>query len=251
MSADALSEARRRLEERGAPSRAARAVVAHLAEADDRGKHGHGLDRIGWICALERDFTGSPARLESSEGVERWSGSRTLGYVVLDEICRSVRTQPPKGARLFVLEDCFPTGALGLWARRIAVESGLVAVLTATSPPRLPHPEGGAPVTGTNPIAIAVPASDAEPVVTDVAMGAVTFGDVLTGRARQEELVPFGGPLAHKAFALAVGVEALVGALAGPRGYGAVVFVARPLHDVVPEIAARAAPRRLPGRDSA
>ena len=43
-------------------------------------------------------------------------------------------------------------------------------------------------------------------------MGAVTHGDVLAGRARPEELVPFGGPQAHKAFALAAGVELLVGA---------------------------------------
>ena len=45
-------------------------------------------------------------------------------------------------------------------------------------------------------------------------MGAVTHGAVLEGRAA-DELVPFGEQ-SHKAFALAVGLEALVGALAGP-----------------------------------
>ncbi len=58
-------------------------------------------------------------------------------------------------------------------------------------------------------------------------MGAVTHGDVLAGRARPEELVPFGGAQAHKAFALAVGLELLVGALAGPE-HGVVLLVARP-----------------------
>ena len=48
-----------------------------------------------------------------------------------------------------------------------------------------------------------------------------------------EELVPFGGPQAHKAFALAAGVELLVGALAGPEP-GAVVLVAEAGHDPVP-----------------
>ena len=85
-----------------------------------------------------------------------------------------------------------------------------MAVLTATSPRRLPPPSGGAPLTGTNPLAIAIPSSDGEPLVTDVSMGAVTHGDVIAGRARPEELVPFGGELAHKAFALAVGLELLV-----------------------------------------
>jgi LDH2 family malate/lactate/ureidoglycolate dehydrogenase len=77
-------------------------------------------------------------------------------------------------------------------------------------------------------------------------MGAVTHGDVLAGRARPEDLVPFGGDQAHKAFALAAGVEMLVGALAGPE-HGAVLLVARPEHDPVPAFRALAAGLRLPG----
>jgi len=80
----------------------------------------------------------------------------------------------------------------------------------------------------------------------DVSMGAVTHGDVLTGRARPEELVPFGGPHSHKAFALAAGLELLVGALAGP-GHGAVLLVVRPEFDPVPGFRELAAGLRLPG----
>ncbi len=83
-------------------------------------------------------------------------------------------------------------------------------------------------------------------MVSDVSMGAVTHGDVLSGRAVPEELVPFGGPLAHKAFALAVGVELLVSALAGPEP-GAIVLAARAGYDPVPAFRALAAGRRLPG----
>jgi hypothetical protein len=77
-------------------------------------------------------------------------------------------------------------------------------------------------------------------------MGAVTHGDVLAGRAEPGELVPFGGELAHKAFALAVGLELLVSALAGPE-HGAVVVVATPEHDPVPAFRELAAGHRLPG----
>ena len=77
-------------------------------------------------------------------------------------------------------------------------------------------------------------------------MGAVTHGDVLLGHARPEDLVPFGGAQAYKAFALAAAVELLVGALAGPS-YGAVVIAARPGHDPVPGFRVLAAGRRLPG----
>ncbi len=91
-----------------------------------------------------------------------------------------------------------------------------------------------------------MPSSDGNPVVADVSMGAVTHGDVLEGRARPEELVPFGGEQAHKAFALAAGVETLVGALAGEEP-GAVLIVAQPEHDPVPAFRELAAGRRLPG----
>src|SRR5207247_6720659 len=123
---------------------------------------------------------------------------------------------------------------------------GLVAALAATSPRRLPHPEGGAPLTGTNPLAIGIPSSDGRPIVTDVSMGAVTHGDVLRGEARPEELVPFGGDQAHKAFALAVGLQLLVDALAGEE-HGAVLLVARPEADPVPAFRELAAGARLPG----
>jgi LDH2 family malate/lactate/ureidoglycolate dehydrogenase len=226
----------------------ARVVVAHLAAADAGGRPGHGLSRVPWLVGLlgsASDPAARPERVERTDGFERWDGKRALGYITLAAICDGLVADPPRRARLVVAVSCFPTGVLGAWARRLA-DAGLVAVVTATSPARLPHPDGGAPLTGTNPIAIAVPSSDGNPFVADVSMGAVTHGDVLLGEARPEDLVPFGGPQAHKAFALAAGVELLVGALAGPE-HGAVVVAARPGHDPVPGFRKLAAGLRLPG----
>ena len=134
---------------------------------------------------------------------------------------------------------------LGYWTRRLA-SRGLIAVLAATSPPRLGSPAGGPKLTGTNPLTIAIPSSDGRPVVADVSMGRVTYGDVLAGAATEDELVPFGGEHAHKAFALAVGLQLLVDSLVGD-GYGAVMLVAQPHADPVPAFRQRAAGVRLPG----
>lgn len=237
-----------RLRAQGLSENDAAVVVEHLATADRMGRTGHGLSRIDWLEGLLVDTidpTGRPQRVDRSEGFERWHGGGALGYLTLAAICDGLIGDPPSRARLVVAEACFPSGVLGAWARRLA-GAGLVAVVTATSPRRLPHPGGGPPLTGTNPIAIAIPSSDGRPVVADVSMGAVTHGDVLTGAARPEELVPFGGPQAHKAFALAVGIELLVGALAGPEP-GALVLAARPEHDPVPDLRALADGLRLPG----
>ena len=219
----------------------------HFDGAERRGKQGHGYARIPWLEELEGyDPAAAPSLVEDEEGFQRWHGGRAIGYLVLGRVIREQLEQPPSHARLVVCERTFPTGMLGHQVRRLA-EAGLVGVLTATSPRRLGHPDGGPKLAGTNPLAIGIPSSVGDPVVVDVSMGAVTWGDVVAGLAQEDELVPFGGELAHKAFALAVGLQLLVDVLVREKGHGAVLLVARPGSDPVPDLRKLAAGVRLPG----
>jgi (2R)-3-sulfolactate dehydrogenase (NADP+) len=221
-------------------------LTDHFLDAESRGKLGHGLSRIDWLETLpDLRPNAQPRRLHAEPGYERWDGEGALGYLTLAAVVNVQLADPPARARVVVASNCFPTGMLGWYVRRLA-EGGLAAALTATSPARLAHPEGGEPLAGTNPLAIAIPSSAGDALVADVSMGAVTYGDVLRGAATPDQLVPFGGEQAHKGFALALGLELLVGALAG-EGYGAVLVVARPEADPVPELRRRAAGLRLPG----
>jgi (2R)-3-sulfolactate dehydrogenase (NADP+) len=224
-------------------------LADHFLDAERRGKPSHGLARIAWLETLsDVDPSARPKRVANEPGYERWDGGGALGYLTLAAICDAQLAEPPPQARVVVAARCFPTGFLGYWVRRLA-EGGLAAALTTTSPRRLASPEGGPPLAGTNPIAIGVPSSDGRPLVADVSMGRVTHGDVLAGLAPASELVPFGGDRAYKAFALAVGVEMLVSALAGSEP-GAVMLVARPEDDPVPALRALAGGIRLPGDDA-
>jgi LDH2 family malate/lactate/ureidoglycolate dehydrogenase len=235
-----------RLRALGFAEREAGILADHFLDADVRGRPGHGTARIDWLPSWPGfDPAARPERVLAEEGYERWESRGALGYLVLAAIVEAQLASPPTHARVVVARDSAPTGVLGYWTRKLA-EGGLVAALTATSPPRLGHPDGGPPLAGTNPLAIAIPSSSGEPVVADVSMGKVTHGDVLAGKAPPEELVPFGGEQAHKAFALAVGLQLLVDALAGD-GLGAVLLVARPEADPVPAFRERAAGVRLPG----
>ena len=225
----------------------AQTLADHFLDAEARGKRGHGLSRVEWLETLpDIDPAARPKRVVEEPGYERWDGNGALGYLTLAAIVEAQLAAPPSEARLIVAQRCFPTGMLGHWARKLA-DGGLVAVLTATSPPRLAHPEGGPELAGTNPLAIAIPSSDGRPLVADASMGAVTYGDVIAGLASEEELVPFGGEHAHKAFALAVGLQLLVDSLVAEAGYGAVLLVARPEADPVPALRTRAGGLRLPG----
>ena len=221
-------------------------LADHFLDADARGRSGHGVSRIEWLATLaDLDPTARPERVLAETGFERWEGRGALGYITLARVVEAQLADPPERARIVVAGDCFPTGVLGYWTRKLAA-GGLAAVLTATSPPRLAHPDGGPPLAGTNPLAIAVPSSDGRPFVADVSMGKVTYGDVLVGAASEQDLVPFGGEQAYKAFALALGLHVLVDSLAG-EGYGALLLVARPDADPVPALRERARGVRLPG----
>ena len=233
------------------------ALTSHFAAAEASGRLGHGFRRVDWLeqCLtpdasgvrhLEADPRARPLQVVAEPGYERWDGNGVVGYLVLEAIVAAQLASPPARARLVVAARTFPTGMLGYWTRRLA-EAGLVAFLTATSPRRLGHPEGGPKLTGTNPLSIAIPSSDGRPVVADVAMANATYGDVLAGRANEDELAPFGGEHAHKAFALAVGLQLLVDALTPTEGFGAVLLVARPEADPAPAFREFAGHVRLPG----
>jgi LDH2 family malate/lactate/ureidoglycolate dehydrogenase len=225
----------------------ARTLADHFLDAEARGKRGHGLSRIDWLATLpDLDPTARPKQLVVEDAYERWDGNGALGYLTLAAIVEALLVGPPPTVRLVVAQRCFPTGSLGYWVRKLA-DGGLVGVLTATSPARLSHPEGGPRLAGTNPLAIGIPSADRRPLVADVSMGRVTYGDVLAGAASEDELVPFGGAHAHKAFALALGLQLLVDSLVVEPGYGAVLLVARPEADPVPTLRARASGVRLPG----
>jgi LDH2 family malate/lactate/ureidoglycolate dehydrogenase len=236
-----------RLRSLGFSAADAQVLADHFLDAEARGKQGHGLARVEWLAGLPELRPGArPERIASEPGYERWHGRGALGYLTLAAICDSQLASPPPRGRVVAAEECFPTGMLGHWVRRLA-EGGLVAALTATSPARLAHPDGGPPLVGTTPLAIGIPSSDGRAFVSDVSMGRVTHGDVLAGRAAPEELVPFGGGQAYKAFALAAGLQLVVEALGGVDSYGAVLVVARPEADPVPGFRARAEGLRLPG----
>jgi LDH2 family malate/lactate/ureidoglycolate dehydrogenase len=223
-----------------------RTLADHFEDADRRGRPGHGVSRIPWLGTLpDLDPGAEPRRLLFEPGYQRWDGNGAVGYLTLARVVAAQLEDPPEHARVVAASNCFPTGFLGHWVRKLA-DGGLVGALTATSPARLGPPGGGPPLAGTNPLAIGIPSSDGAPLVADVSMGKVTYGDVLRGAADAEELVPFGSEQAHKAFALAVGLHMLVGALVG-EGFGAVLLVARPEADPVPTLRERAQGAHLPG----
>jgi L-2-hydroxycarboxylate dehydrogenase (NAD+) len=273
-----LDELRVVLDERlrglGFDARTAGLIGDHYLDAELRGAATHGLERLRWLAGEDGiDPRTRPVPLERADGLARWDGNGAVGYVALADALTAEVDDRPAGARLVVVERCFPTGRLGWFAERVAAD-GLVCLLTATSPARIAHPDGGPPALATSPLCLAVPG--APPAVVDVSMGRITFGDVLAAAAAGEPLPagsgvrpdgspeddpaeiladragirPFGADQAHKGLALAVLVELLVAAVSASPGFAAVALLAAPRSDAGRRVRDLLDGRRFPGDES-
>jgi LDH2 family malate/lactate/ureidoglycolate dehydrogenase len=273
-----IPQVRSRLEERaaqlGLDAGDAALLADHLLDAELCGASSHGIERMRWMHQRGRRGAGQVRLIERGEGVARYDGEGTLGYISLGRALEAELAEPVRGARLVTVSHCFPTGRLGYFAER-AARSGAVCLLTATSVPRVVHHDGGPPVVGTNPLCLGVP-GDPDPTVLDVSMGRLTFGGVLEAEAAGRPLpehsaalddgtethdpadvlsdrggiLPFGGEQAYKGFALALLVDLLGGALLGTDGYGAVALLAEPQAEPVAGFRAALDGRRMPGDGS-
>src|SRR5262245_57833466 len=99
----------------------ARILADHFLDADRRGKPSHGAARIEWLETLaELNATARPGKAVATPAFDLWEGRGALGYLTLAAICDDLETSPPSLVKVVAASDCFPTGMLGYWARRLA-----------------------------------------------------------------------------------------------------------------------------------
>src|SRR5919204_621270 len=111
----------------GYPPPRAALIADHLLDAEMRGTRSHGLGRLPWLAEQPGvDPGAAPTRCQRIEGLARWDASGGIGYAALAEALDAELGDPPGGARLVVVEGCFPTGRLGWYAERVAGRAGIV-----------------------------------------------------------------------------------------------------------------------------
>jgi LDH2 family malate/lactate/ureidoglycolate dehydrogenase len=235
----------------GVPAEAAALTAAALVAADVEDLASHGtmllpmyVDRIrgGSVAAAAR------GRIVTDAGsVVVVDAENALGQVSADDAVRLARERARShGLAAVAVRNAFHFGAAGYWARQLA-SAGCVGIAMANTRPLLPAPGGAERVVGNNPIAIAVPSADGEPIVADIAWSAGTMGRIRLaersgepippgwacdaqgvpttdpGEAIRGMLLPAGGP---KGFAMAMMIDLLCGGLSA----GAIGNEVRPLY---------------------
>src|SRR4051812_16579725 len=160
----------------GAPAAHARVQADLLLEGELRGLPSHGLLRLRRVVErIQRGLTDP-----RTSGRQQWlyrafldvDGERGLGPVVAQSALTTIEPRAREdGIAIAAIRNSNHIAMLAWYAEQVA-KRGLIALAMTTSE-ALVHPWGGRKkMLGTNPLAIAVPASP-EPLVLDMATGLV------------------------------------------------------------------------------
>lgn len=202
-----------------------------LTEADLRGVHSHGLQRLPVLVERIRKgllrVAAEPVLEWTSDAVLCVDGRDGFGTAIaeryLKEIAPAARTH---GIAALAIRDTSHLGMLGYYCNRRA-EEGFVCIGMTTSE-ALVHPYGGTEaLVGTNPLSIAVPAMP-RPFVFDMATSIVPMGRILTYMHRGQSLEEgwavdaAGNPTTDPEAAS----KGAIAPTAGPKGYGLGVAIA-------------------------
>ncbi|CAO3453169.1 malate/lactate/ureidoglycolate dehydrogenase [Azospirillum largimobile] len=244
--ADKLAEAvRRLLRAAGSEAEEARVVADHLVEANLRGHDSHGVGMLAMYmpaiaAGLLRPNQHATVIGETGPFLSVAGGSGYGQVIAREATDLAIQRARRDGLAVLSLRDSHHIGRVGSYGEQCS-DAGLVAmafVNVVTRPAVAPH-DGTRPRLGTNPICIAIPATQATPaLILDFATSAVAVGKCRVAMGKGQEmapgllldqqgnptrdpgvmfqdpsgaLLPLGG---HKGFGLSLMCDVLAGALA-------------------------------------
>ena len=235
----------------GVAAEDARIAATSLVQADLAGIESHGVSLVPMYVARLRakSITANavPAIVEDHGALVIMDAHNALGQVSATAAVNAAIDRAARhGVAMVSVRNGFHFGTAGYWARQIA-DTGMVGIALSNTRPLMPAPGGAERVVGNNPLAIALPSTDGDPVVVDMAMSATAMGKIRLAEAQSRPipagwatdaqgeattsptaaingmLLPAGGA---KGFGLAFAIDLLCGGLSG-GGVGAAV---RPLY---------------------
>ena len=239
---------------RAGVARARAELIAESAiDSDLGGRASHGVVRIaGYLAKAGRggiDRTAEPALIQDNGtvfAIDARNGFGQLAFALAVDM--AAERSRERGVSCGTIRNLNNAGALGYFARR-ATRAGQIAIVAGNATPAMPPYGGRAARLGTNPLCVAIPATDGSSPVLDMATSAASKGTIRQAARRgtpipsdwaltaegapttdpnaalEGLLLPFGGA---KGYGIALMVEILSGVLSG-AGIGDEV---RPLGDV-------------------
>ncbi len=197
-------------------------VAEALVWADSRGTDSHGVSRIPmYLSLLESGQMHGAATVQrrlSLPALTVLDANRCPGAVAMSaaayEAMSSAREQ---GLGMCLVSETTHTGALGYFTERIA-HGGMIGIAGAASGPHMAYFGAALAGVSTSPLSIAAPGAD--PIVFDMASGAVALGKLMRAKALGEP-IPSGWAIDDQGRPTTDPADAKVPLpLGGPKGSG-------------------------------
>lgn len=208
----------------GLEPHAADIVAESLVWADLSGVETHGVARIpSYVERLRRKLVNAAPRIHVESRMPfaaTLDGDNAMGAVVADHAMREALTRAASvGIGVVVARHSNHFGTAGYWARMAAHEHCIGVCISPASKSLAPF-GSKAPLFGTNPFAIAVPAGARAPWVMDFATSVAARGHIRLA-AREGRTIPEGWALDRDGYSTTDAAKALEGVMlpfAGPKG---------------------------------
>jgi ureidoglycolate dehydrogenase (NAD+) len=207
-------------------------VTASLLFAERRGIASHGLVRLRVYLQRIRAGGINPAarmrKLSDREAVAVVDADHApgaaAGLLAVDLVSEKARRH---GVGVVVVRNGNHFGAAGFYARALA-DAGLIGLVACNTDAAVAPPGGGARVLGTNPLAMAIPATPqgTQPLL-DMATSEVSYGKLIVARDEGRS-IPEGWAVDRAGRGTTDPAAGLEGALlpaAGPKGFGLAFMV--------------------------
>ena len=224
----------------GCNSNDARTISNCLVQTNLWGIDSHGVLRVAkYLDRLRTGGMNANPDIQSRKtapGLEVLDADNGSGYVAATAAMNRAIGLAKKGNIAAVAAiNSNHCGATSLYAR-MAIEHGMIGIAMSNVAPNMVMTGGSKPITGNNPIAVAVPTFGEFPFVLDISLSAVAGGKLLVAAKNGEEiplgwatdkqgrpttdpqagfegfLMPLGG---HKGFGLSLLVDILCGVITG------------------------------------
>lgn len=175
-------------------------------------------------------------KVSGSGALEAWDGDDGPGFIVgRDAMKRAISLAEKYYVSAVGAIRSNHFGAAAIYAR-MASDRGMIGIVMTNVVPNMVAPGGSKPITGNNPLAIAVPTFDAFPFVLDISLSSVSGGKLLLASKKGEKipldwatdsdgrptddpdtafkgfLLPTGG---HKGLGLSYAIDILCGLITG------------------------------------
>jgi len=199
-------------------------VADVLVWANLRGVDGHGVVRLAsyldFIDRGELDPKAVPQTRLIGPTAFVLEAVRAAGPIAMTEAMRrAVDTARQHGVCIALVRETTHTGAVGHYPQR-AAERGCASIMINGGPPFMAYYGTRTARLGTNPIAIAVPGANGEPLLLDLATGVVSNGRFRQAIAAKEP-IPHGWALDKDGrIATDPAKAAVILPLGGPKGSG-------------------------------